>query len=543
MANIRERTDTPLDLRPSEVGVEATAAAARRGGAFFNQAAGAFDALGQRAGSAIRDAGEVAVKYEDHQQISAGAANGAQLIENLNKSWEQTAKKADPNDPSHAAKWREETLGPALEQFQSGFTTEKSQQWAEHFVDQARTHMFQKTAADMSGLAADAVHINTLKTINSLGNTLSTDPSGLDFARNALKSSLDGLVDSSPNLTAAQAAKVRNDLMFKGEEHLVKSAVTGAILKGGDWQSLANDPKNSPFINANEMLQFEKAAKAQQRSERLTQIQLERYGHQQLVLSAEQGLGNAWNENVSFDDNGTPTIKPGMFKQIMEVNRQTEGVATPRAEAMINWAQSKQREKKETIITDKAVQSGLYDRLFRTENSTTDVDILKASAQGKIDAHDTAALLHLQKALEEAPLKGPIYHDTMAAVKGALGDSEKGHLNYANFIQTFVPEYIRQKRAGTLPPNALDLRNPESLISKSLEPWRLTPQEKLMGRILKNIGGEMPGSLGNVSGQGENVISTTTFDVPPAPKREVGKTYDLPSGKFIWRGTGWEPKR
>lgn len=243
------------------------AGAARRGGAFFNQAAGAMTQLGHDAAGAVRDAGDVFVKYMDHQEISRGAAAGAQLINQKDQDWNETAKAADPNDPTHAAKWREENLEPALEQFKQGFTTERSQQWAEHFVDQYRTHMFQKTTADMSSLAADAVHVNTLKTINSLGNTLSNDPSSLGFARATLKSSLDGLVDSSPNLTAAQAAKVRTDLMFKGEEHLVRAAVMGAISKGGDWKRIAEDPKNSPFINAQEMRQFEQAERGQQRIE------------------------------------------------------------------------------------------------------------------------------------------------------------------------------------------------------------------------------------------------------------------------------------
>lgn len=548
MPNIRETNVGALDIRPTEVGVEATAAAARRGGAFFNQASGAMDALGHRIGSTVRELGDVAVKYIDHQEISRGAAVAAKLMEQKDQEWNQVAKNADPNDPTHAAQWREENLEPALEQFKQGFTTEKSQQYAEHFVEQYRTHMFHKTTADMSSLAADAVHVNTLKTINSLGNTLSSDPSGLDFARDALKSSLDGIVDSSPNLTAAQASKVRSELLFKGEEHLVKSAVTGAILKGGDWQKLANDPKNAPFINASEMIQFERAAKAQQRSEELTAKQLERYGHQQLVLQAEQGLGKVWNDNVSFDDNGNAAIKPQLFQQIMDVNRKTEGVGTTRAEAMIRWAQAQQKEKRETVVTNPAVKSNLYDGLFKTDNETTDVDILKAATENKLDPHDTSNLIRLRKALDEAPLKGPIYLGAMRGVKAELGNSPKGLENYTNFLETFIPEYIRKKKEGTLEPNALDLRNPESLISKSLEPFKLTPTEKLMGRVLRNLGGEMPeggfaGTAGNISGQGEKVINTTKFDIPPAAKREVGKTYDTPAGKRIWRGTGWEVVR
>src|SRR5260221_498635 len=144
MANIRE-LDAPKDLglRPTEIGVDAIAAAARRIGTFYNQTAEARSDTGQRIGSTIKEAGQVAVDYMDHREISAGAANGALFMANMNQAWEEKAKHADPNDTTVAAKFREETLEPALQQFQQGFNTEKSQAWAEHFVDQYRNHMFE----------------------------------------------------------------------------------------------------------------------------------------------------------------------------------------------------------------------------------------------------------------------------------------------------------------------------------------------------------------------------------------------------------------
>src|SRR5579859_4104720 len=89
-----------LGLNPTEIGVDATAAAARRLGAYGNQIADALNQTGKNIGSALKDAGEVAVNYMDHREISAGAANGAQFVSNFNDAWNQTVKNADPNDPS-----------------------------------------------------------------------------------------------------------------------------------------------------------------------------------------------------------------------------------------------------------------------------------------------------------------------------------------------------------------------------------------------------------------------------------------------------------
>src|SRR5215813_6871579 len=95
-----------LALRPSEIGVEATAAVGRRVGAFSNQLAQETERFGERAGrqfgSAIRDAGQVATDFVTHQQISHGAATFARLSSDPTDEWNAMAKGADPNDPAVA---------------------------------------------------------------------------------------------------------------------------------------------------------------------------------------------------------------------------------------------------------------------------------------------------------------------------------------------------------------------------------------------------------------------------------------------------------
>jgi hypothetical protein len=264
--NIHEFQTPQLGITPSETGIDAIAQGARRVGAFYNQTGEDYSRLGQQVGSAVKSVGDVAVDYMDHQQISDGAAKAASFMANKNQQLEDAFKQFDMNAPDAQQrlpavkqKFMDENLEPALQSFQQGFSTEKSQQWAEHFVDQYRNHMFEKAAAITSTMAGDAVKVAAIKTINGLSTAAFNDPSTVGFSRDMLAHSLDGMTSSSPSITADDAAKVKTELTFKGEEKIVKSAIMGAIAKGGNWQSIANDPKNAPYVDAVEMKQAEHA--------------------------------------------------------------------------------------------------------------------------------------------------------------------------------------------------------------------------------------------------------------------------------------------
>jgi hypothetical protein len=273
MPNIREFDAPALDIRPSEIGVEATAAAARRGGAFFNQAGQAYDSIGQRAGSAIRDAGDVAVQQISHQEITHGAATFAQLHADLTDKWNETVKNADPNDTSVAGKFNETVLQPALDKFQQAFNTEPGQKWAEGRIDALRDHMFQRASADMSTLAGDAVAVNVRKMSNAWSNAAINDPSSVPFLLNNADASIGGVVDSSPGLKGTAAAKVKNEILQKTKEDIVKSGAIGAIAKSANPEAAADEfAKRYPdYINGAEVKMLAANARQQIRAARIDQ--------------------------------------------------------------------------------------------------------------------------------------------------------------------------------------------------------------------------------------------------------------------------------
>src|ERR1017187_1500205 len=103
MANIRQYENTVPGLQPDERGIDANLQSARRAGAFYNQAGEAVSSVGEQVGrnvgSAIKDAGDVAVQYVDYQdrsKINALATGGMAKAE---QDWNDVQKQAlkDPN--------------------------------------------------------------------------------------------------------------------------------------------------------------------------------------------------------------------------------------------------------------------------------------------------------------------------------------------------------------------------------------------------------------------------------------------------------------
>jgi hypothetical protein len=263
-----------LRLSGSDVAVQSSAQAARVIGGLYGQAANEQRSIGDAASSAIKVAGEQAVKFVEHRELSAGLKDFAALQLELNRTWDSRAQGADGNDPSVAARYREEVLNPALEKFQEGFWTEKGRDWAMRSAASIREHMDTKTAADMVSLAKRDTKENTTKTLNLLTNTVKGDPSSLDFALSTWKSGVDAVVDGSPVLRGAGAQQLRRDLGFEGSQAIVLAALTGAIERDPEAGiKLASDPRYAQYVSGEKVKQLEAYARqnirAQQAEERM----------------------------------------------------------------------------------------------------------------------------------------------------------------------------------------------------------------------------------------------------------------------------------
>lgn len=239
MPQIKGYEAPDLNLQPSERASDAAAAAARTIGHFNTVGAANIREAGQAISSGIEAAGSAAVRYIEHREISHGAATYAALNDRLTNEWNEIAKKADPNDPTVAARFREEVLEPALQDYSKGFLTEGGLRFAENRVESIRNHMFTKTAADMSSLAAQAVSVNVGATANRLSNTAMNDPSSVPNLLKNADELVGGIVDSSPNIKGADSGKARMGLTEKMKEAIVKAGAQGAIAKAANPEAEA----------------------------------------------------------------------------------------------------------------------------------------------------------------------------------------------------------------------------------------------------------------------------------------------------------------
>jgi hypothetical protein len=527
MPNILDPSFQTPDIKPTEIGVESTAAAGRRIGVYGSQIASAQERTGQILGRATGDVVEGAYMQAEHMEISKGAAHGAELVATLNESWNQTAKNADPNDPAVAAKWREETLEPALNQFRSGFLTKGGEQWAEHLVDTYRQHAVVKTSADMSSLAADAVHVNAIKTINGLSTAAFNDPSTVSFARDTLAHSLDGLTQSSPTISATDAAKVKGELTLKGAEKIVKSAIMGAITKGGDWQNIANDQKNAPYVNGPEIKQFERMETFYKRGEAVAAKQEMLLSKQIAEQDAHGAINDSFAKNVSVDDQGRPVIKPQFARDMvgLPLKHPNAPDAADKARTWLDWTESQQKP------PPRADNPQTVDGLMRVIGDPTvaldDAKIAIAKADiAKGLTKETGAQM-VQLATDMRNLNNPLLTKTMEAAKEIVEPKYNGVSSnpggFAKFYYDFIHnQYLPNKVAGTLPPDALDMSQPNSMISKALAAIPGGPAKTLPAAIGANGGVGAP-------------LPTYTAPKPPA----VGETR---SGYVFQGGNPADPK-
>jgi hypothetical protein len=565
--NIQQFNAGDLGLRPSEVGVEARAGTARRIGMFSNQQASAEELLarstshlggetqqlgrqtaqlgsevgastaaaGRAIGSSIVAAGDVAVKYLDNRQISEGAKSYAQLLQETTNDWNNRIKTADPNNPSTASDFMS-ALDERLANFQNnGFYTENAQKWAEGHVEALRQHFAEKTQSDMATMAGLAAKENARQTVNTLTATVHGDPTSVDFALAALKSSTDGIIKSNPNLTGTAAASVRTELMQAGAESIVKAAAIGYIDKTGQMPKWVTDPKYSPYVNATELQMFEKQAKAQQKANAYYDKQTAVAERQLADLRVHQGATKVLTDNVSVDPNtGVPIVKPQFFKDALDIARKNPDApsAAETVRTMLNWGEAQQN-KEAKAVDDPTTKQDLTDRLFSPDKPTTVIDLMKARAAGKLSDHSFTSMKQMVDELEQTPLKGPVWQATAAAVKDALivtlpgvpGKDMKGSEAYASFMQTFIPQYIAKSRAGTLEPNALDVKDPNSMISKAMAPFKRTPAERMKDftASIGGLGAAAPAEAPKAEGQ----------TVPPALRGIAALQYN-PSKK-LWR--------
>lgn len=497
MPNIPVYEQPELGLQPSEVGIEATVQGGYRARALYDQAAQSYERAGREIGGGLQSAGEAAVNYMDHQQITAGAAHGADMLANLTTSWNAFSKKAmetDPNDPTTQQKWSQEVLEPALEQYQKGFTTQRSQEWALRETQAIRTHFFEKTTADMSTMAGAAVASGIERMTTSLSNNAVRDPTSAEFAIDTIDRQIGGMVQSSPMIKPSEAAKIQFEVGEAAKEKIASGAALGAIQHAIDTHGdpnaalaqILNNPKLNKYINGAQEERFLKDAQ-------IAQKQIDMYGRAATAYQKQIDSFNAvaarnknFSDNVQVDpqDPTKVTVNPKFFTNAARLPGEYPNApgAADKARTDLDWARRAVEGKLKPTGGDPDVIRDLSDRIFVDDPEEMKTEVRRAQLASDNPLGAKQANLYM-KIISEREKNGSYYKDDFvdamhsarslveATTFGAGPAQTLGQDKYLAFQQSFAEEYGRLKAQGKLPPNALNLNDNTSLIRQMLQPY------------------------------------------------------------------------
>lgn len=552
MPNIREYSSpSDLGLQPSDRGTEAAANSGRRISGLYNEAGEAANDTGRRIASTIQDVGDVVVKYEDHREISAGAAHGAQLASNLDQAWNKTISKADPNDPSVAAKFRAEVLEPALEDFKSTFNTENSQKWAEQFIDSQRTHLFEKSTADMSRLAGSAVRQNIETLTNQLSNAAVTDPTSLKMSLGMVEHSIGAMVDSSPNLGGIDGAIIKTELIASSQAAIAKAAAIGALAKNPTAAlKQFSSPEYAKFFSGADLKMLEQQAKTVQRAERVDQSYQRTMQKQAQTDASDQREGEYLAKLHSDDPQAASSVSAKAISNDFTLTREAR-------ERMIGIVERETKPEAAATVSN-ATASNLISRLRLPDGDPQRVSdlgpVYDAYEKGQLNKSDFKfvrdefanirtpegeALGRRQKEF----IDGVKPYIVTSGPMSSLDPSQSEQLyRFTLDLQKRVADY---RRAGKDPRDLMDPSKPDYMGG----PAALVPYQKPMSQVLAEKAASMKRMSGGFPAQ--STITGTAIETAPAaprndampaippPNQRSPGLYETPKGQMQWTGTGW----
>src|SRR5262249_8190070 len=360
------------------------------------------------------------------------------------------------------------------QEFKKGFLTERGQQWAEQHIESFRSHMYNKTSADMATNAGIAAVNNHRQTVNGLAAAVYNDPSSLDFSLKTLEGSVGATIDSSPTLKGTAATKLKSDLLQKGKEDIVKSAVMGMIARDPNVDLSEIEKKYPGLITGPEMRQFQKAAQTQERANRLQQVTIDRYERQQADLRVHAAMNKIMTDHTIVDPiTGQVTIGPKFIPSVMDMVRQNADApsAATTGKVWVDWAQV-QLNKESAPRSNPNVRQNLIDRMNAPDRPTTEIEIRQAEVNHQLSRTDAQELLGLEKAHRERPEGESIRRRREEFFKGIQPmvyskmdvDVEPSRLGVQRFYEMQMDARKKEeelRRAGKDPMSVYDPASPE----------------------------------------------------------------------------------
>jgi hypothetical protein len=535
MPNIRTYEAPQLGIQPSEQGVQAATGAGNRIGRFYNQVAAGTEEVGNQTArgvsSAVRDVGEQIVKYAEHREIGLGAATYATLNNNLSQKWDDISKTADPNDPTVATKYRDEVVEPALEKFRDGFLTEGGQRFAEARIDSMRNHFFTKTTADMSSLAAQAVLVNQRQTENAFSNTASTDPSSVPSLIGQVDGIVGDLVNSSPNLRGADAAKARMQLTQRMKEKIIEAGAVGAVARSNNPEATAKEwgERFPEFISGDKLKMLSQNARQQIRAARTDAAYADHLREKDAQRASDAQEQDILKRLYSDDPQQQSSVSTRSIVNDPLLNRQAK-------ERMIGVVNRELKPETAAQVSASTTNT-ILDRIRRPEGDPQRISdlnpIYDEFIAGKLTKTDFKFLRDelVQSRTPEGARLGDRKSELIKAVSGAITNSNpiqgkldpSGDQNKYRFTVDLDAEIAAYRKAGRNPYDLLDPAKPDYFARpENLSRYQTSLQESIRNatRRIKGVQSK------NITGAGVTVTGVEVKDMPPpkVPQRNPGES-------------------
>lgn len=544
MPNIRDfNAPSDLGLRPDDRAAESTANSGRRIAALYSEVGDAKSDIGRRASSAVRDVGEVAVKYAEHREISQGAATAATTLSNLDTAWNNMVKNADPNDPSVAAKFKEQVLEPTLEKLGSGPITEGGQKFAEAAVERFRNHFTTKTSADMATLASVAAKKNIDTLTNQLSNAALTDPTSLKTSLDMVEHSIGSMVDSSPNLRGVEGAKLRMELTQSSQAAIVKAAAIGAISVNPDaGLKQFSGPEYSKYISGTELKQLQQQAQTVERARRVD----ENYALQTQKLQKQEASDAREGEYLSKLHSDDPAVQSKVSARAIA----NDFTLTREArERMIGIVERETKPEAAAKVSN-GTATDLISRMRAPPGDPRRIDSLDpvydAYEKGKLSKADLKFVRDEYTNLRtpDGQALGAQQEEFIKSVKPLIDKSnpllgkidQSGPQQVYNFTMDLRRKIDQYRREGKDPRDLMDPSKPDYMGG----PAALAAYQKPLQQSLQDTARALRGG-GSGLPPAESIVGVTVETLPPpaAPERTAGSIYKTPRGDMKWTGTGW----
>lgn len=512
MANITEYTAVRDKLQPSETGVEATAAAARRTGEFIRQAgastrqlgqetaqlgqetqqfgretAQAGDQFGREIGSAIKVAGDTAVAYMDQKEISQGSTAASAYVLKKTQEWNTAVSGVknkdgswatppiDPDDPTASQAFLA-GVNNDLEDLTNSVHTERAHQHMQAITENIRNQFNRTVIADMSTAAGAKAHEHAITVATNYSNSAAQNPAGVEGYAKLAADSIGAAYDSHPSLKGAAGVKERTELIAKTTRRIYQDGAISAIQHSNDPEATADAwvKKYPDYINGAEALALAKTAKGQLRYNAM----LDRADAAQKKEQQRQDFEQKSAKLISgliTSDGITRAAGPEDFKAAKDLINHP-GATYGNAASLFKFMQGESQVKE----SNPEVKSGLQAKL--RDGTLTPIDVIDAANSGGLSHQDAGIILGQRDQLEKAPITAPSFKAALSAAKSKMVVPT----NYSDFEQEFTSQYLRlspQDRA-----NATSFDKPDSLINKIMNAHMPQDADKIQFKVLQSIG-------------------------------------------------------